>query len=104
MKKSTLLTAAAALLLAASPVLAEDDAELHAAQRDLQSARGHLRSATHDYDGHRKEALESTERALDHVQEGLKVATHRDKRDDRKVQDLEHKQQKIEKQINKLNE
>ena len=62
--KTILMTAGIALLVAVAPVRAEDETEMQAAQHDLQSARDHLKAAKHDYEGHRKDALDLVQRAL----------------------------------------
>ena len=105
--KLRLLTvaAAAALTLAAAPLRAEDedeDADMKAAKQDLQSAQSHLKAATHDYGGHRKDALELVNKAVAHVNQGLSVAERRDVKNEKKVQKLEKKQQGLENKIEKL--
>jgi chromosome segregation ATPase len=103
--KLRLLTvaAAAALMLAAAPLRAEDeDADLKAAKQDLQSAQGHLKAATHEYGGHRKDALELVNKAVAQVNQGLSVAERRDTKNEKKVQQLEKKQQGLENKIDKL--
>ena len=100
--KGYLMIAVAALALAAASVRADDDADMKSAKQDLESARGHLRAAQHDYDGHRKDALEAVGRALHHVDEGLAVATRKDAKTEKKVNKLEKKQEHLDKQIEKL--
>ena len=100
-----LLTVAAAtgLLLAAAPLRAqEEDADMKAARQDLQSAQGHLKAATHEYGGHRKNALELVNKAVGQVNQGLNVAERRDAKNEKKVQKLEKQQQGIEHKIDKL--
>jgi hypothetical protein len=91
--------AAAALLVLAGPAWADEDAEIRAAQRDLQSAKSHLQAAAHDYGGHRKQALERVNNALDDVREALAVAGREERRDEKKEGRLEQKQQHLEHRI-----
>jgi hypothetical protein len=94
--------AAAALFVMSGWARAEEDAEIRAAQRDLQSAKSHLQAATHDYGGHRKQALERVNNALDDVREALAVSAREERKDDKKDQRLEHKQQKLEHQVDDI--
>jgi len=101
--KTILLMAGVALLLAVTPVRAEDDDDdLKAAQHDLQSARDHLKAAKHDYAGHRKDALDLVQRALGQVDQGLKLGKTRDARDEKKVNQLEQREKHLENRVQKL--
>ena len=100
--KTALLAAAAAVLLAAASLHAEDVDPLQAVRQDLQSARAHLKAAPHEYAGHRKQALDLVDRALAQVEQGIKVGDRRDVRDEKTVKHLEHRQEKLGNQIEKL--
>jgi hypothetical protein len=102
--KTILLTAAVALLVAVAPVRAEDETEMQAAQHDLQSARDHLKAAKHDYEGHRKDALDLVQRALAQVDQGLKIGKGRDTREEKKVNQLEQREKRIENRVQKLDQ
>ena len=100
--RKTLWMLAASGLLAATVAGADSDTHIQDARKDLESARAHLKAADHDYGGHRKNALELLNRALDQVDEAAKLGGRHDARDEKKVQQLEHKQQKLENRIEKL--
>ena len=85
----TILLSVVVLALGAS-VWAEDNAEMTAAQQDLQSAKSHLQAAAHDFGGHRKAALQAVDRALADVRQGLTTVEHKEK----KVEKKEEKAQK----------
>ena len=51
----------------------EHHPEIHAALRHLREAKRNLELAARDYDGHRKEALELTEKAIKQCEDCLKV-------------------------------
>jgi len=53
-----------------APPPQERHPHLHAAERELREAREELRSASHDYCGHRKAAVE----AIDHAMRQLHLA------------------------------
>jgi hypothetical protein len=77
------MSIAAGLLVAAVAGAADQHSRMHAAQRDLQSARSHLQAGSHDYEGHRRAALEHVNKALQEIQEGLAAATGKEKRPDK---------------------
>jgi hypothetical protein len=93
---------AAAGVLGAGAARADSDAHMQAARKNLASARAELKAADHDYDGHRRDALDLVDRAIGQVDDGIKIGTRRDARDDNKVHQLEHKEQKLENRIEKL--
>jgi hypothetical protein len=101
MRTHWLLAAAAAIALTAAPAFA-DFPEMVGALNDLQSARAHLRSGKEGFGGHRQNALSAVERAIAEVKEGLQVARQNEKKQDKQVQQLEHKQKKLEKKIDRL--
>jgi hypothetical protein len=69
-------SAAAAFLFAAAVAVAADQhPQMHAAQRDLEAARAALQAGSHDYEGHRRAALEHVNKALQEIQEGLAAAS-----------------------------
>jgi len=71
---------------------ASDNPELVDAQHDLESAKSHLKAASHDYGGHRENALEHVNRALEQVKMGLNTVEHKEKK-------LEKKENKLEKKL-----
>ena len=91
-----------AILMAAGSVRAEEDAEIRAAQQSVHEAEGHLRSAPHDYGGHRKNALGHLERASNELQAALRTANQRDQKIEQKEKKLEQRQDKIDHQLNNL--
>lgn len=93
------LVVSAALLFFSVTARGDDDAEIRAAQRDLQSAKSHLQAAAHDYGGHRKQALERVNNALDDVRDALAVSAREERREDKKEGRLEHKQDRLEQRI-----
>ncbi len=101
MMRST-LSLAGVLLLCSGPVLAEEHAEMNAAERDLESARAHLQAAPHDYSGHRKDAVEAVNKAIHHIHEGLAAVEAKEKRVERKENRLERKDQRLEKRDERL--
>jgi len=102
MSKSLLALAALGAALVVSPVLADDDEQLRAAQTDLRSARDHLKTAGKEYDGHRRQALERVNNALQDLDAALKVAARKDRHEEKKVQTLDKKIEHLEKQKTKL--
>ena len=102
MSKSLLALAALAAVLVVSPVLADDEEHLHAAQNDLRSARDHLKAAGKNYGGHRQQALERVTNALQDLDAALKVAAQKDKREEKKIQTIDKKVEKLEGQKKKL--
>jgi septal ring factor EnvC (AmiA/AmiB activator) len=93
---------AASVLLMAMAARAGDDADLTAARSALETARQHLRSASRDYEGHRKRAVELVTSALGQVDEALKVARRRERQDQKKVDQLERKIDRLEKRQEKI--
>ena len=74
----TTTTMAATLVLLAAPlVYAAGDHEMFAAQQELKIAKDHLAAATPDYDGHRRAAIEHIDRALQEVNECIKIVRSR---------------------------
>ena len=96
-----LVLAALGAALLASPALAEDDA-IRAAQNDLRSAREHLKAAGKEYGGHRQQALDRVNGALADLDAALKVAARKDRQEEKKVQAIDHKINKLENQKKKL--
>jgi hypothetical protein len=71
---SPAMLALAGLLLAAAPAGAEDHRQMRAAEHDLQSARSHLQAAVHEFEGHRRAAIEHIDKALAEVHQGVAAA------------------------------
>jgi hypothetical protein len=90
----TILVSVVALALVAS-VRAEDNAEMTAAQQDLQSAKSHLQAAAHDYAGHRKSAIQAVDRALADVRQGLATVEQKEKK-------VEKKEEKAQKKVDQM--
>jgi hypothetical protein len=57
-----------------APPPPEPHPHIHAAIGELREAEGELRTAAHDFCGHRKEAMEATHRALKQLQLALDCA------------------------------
>ena len=102
MTKPTIAIVALGVALLAGPALADDDDHIRSAENDLRSAREHLKAATHDYGGHRKQALERINNALDDLGAALKVSARDDRKDEKKVNQLDHKINKLENQKKKI--
>jgi flagellar motility protein MotE (MotC chaperone) len=83
---------ALALVALVGRAVAEENAEMRAAESDLRSARSHLQAAARDYAGHRRAAIEHVDRALGDIREGLAAAGG-------KEQKLEHHEQRLEKRL-----
>ena len=77
--KMTLLATSLLTLALASPaaLAAERHPEIHAAQRALANAGGHLAKAAHDFGGHRVHAMELIRQAQAELHEALEYAEHR---------------------------
>ncbi len=56
---------------AAAPVPPEPHPHIRAALRELQEARRELETASHDFGGHRKEAIEAVDNAIRQLQAAL---------------------------------
>ena len=82
---NTLAVAAVALvLLVPRFAFSEDQPHMQEALRHLQAAAEELQKAEHDKGGHRAKALELTQQAIQHVNEGIRYDnTHRSKEDRR---------------------
>ncbi len=50
--------------------------EIRRALRNLQQAKGNLQSAAHDFGGHREQALDLVQRAIDQCQQALRDDKH----------------------------
>jgi septal ring factor EnvC (AmiA/AmiB activator) len=70
---------------------APDNPELVNAQHDLESAKGHLQAAPHDYGGHRQNAVEHINKALEQVKMGLNTVEHKERKAEKKENRLEKK-------------
>ena len=70
-------------MLAGSFAFAEENQpHMQAALEHLQKARQELQAAEHDKGGHREKALQLTDQAIKHTQEGINYdRTHEGKRD-----------------------
>src|SRR5262245_48045110 len=73
------------VLALATPLRAEDNPEMHAAQDALRSAKSQLQAAPHDYSGHRRQAIEHIDRALADIREGLAVVEAKEKKVEHKI-------------------
>jgi hypothetical protein len=87
--KRLAMVVAAGLILAAGVARAEEHPQMDEAKKDLQAAKTALQAAGHDYGGHRKQAIESIDKALTHINQGLQTV-------DKKETKVEHKEQKAE--------
>jgi hypothetical protein len=65
------------VLAAAASIGATGDHEMLAAQQELKLAKDHLRDAGTDYEGHRRNAMEHIDRALQEIRLGLEVSKGR---------------------------
>jgi uncharacterized protein (DUF3084 family) len=92
--KRLAMVIAAGLILAAGVARADDHPQMDEAKKDLQAAKTALQAAGHDYGGHRKQAIESIDKALAHVNQGLQTV-------DKKENKVEHKEQKAENKASK---
>ena len=92
--KRLAMVIAAGLILAAGVARAEDHPQMDEAKKDLEAAKAALQAAGHDYGGHRKQAIESIDKALTHVNQGLQTV-------DKKENKVEHKEQKAENKASK---
>ena len=74
----------ALVLLVPRFAFSEDQPHMQEALRHLQAAAEELQRATHDKGGHREKALEATQQAIQHVNEGIRYDNpHRSKEDRR---------------------
>ena len=82
---ATLIALVVALvLLTPRYALSEDQPHMQEALRHLQAAAEELQKAEHDKGGHRAKALELTQQAIRHVNEGIHYDdTHRSKEERR---------------------
>ena len=86
MKRHSVNTLAAVLvtlvLLVPRVAFGEDQPHMQAALHHLQAAAEELQKAEHDKGGHRAKALELTQQAIQHVNEGIRYDdTHRSKKE-----------------------
>ena len=74
----------ALVLLVPRFAFSEDQPHMQEALRHLQAAAEELQRAEHDKGGHRSKALELTQQAIQHVNEGIRYDdTHRSKEERR---------------------
>jgi hypothetical protein len=74
----------ALVLLVPRFAFSEDQPHMREALRHLQAAAEELQRAEHDKGGHRAKALELTQQAIQHVNEGIRYDdTHRSKEERR---------------------
>jgi hypothetical protein len=74
----------ALVLLVPRFAFSEDQPHMQEALRHLQAAAEELQRAEHDKGGHRAKALELTQQAIQHVNEGIRYDdTHRSKEERR---------------------
>lgn len=92
--KRLAMVIAAGLILAAGVARADDHPQMDEAKKDLEAAKTALQAAGHDYGGHRKQAIESIDKALGHVNQGIQTV-------DKKENKVEHKEQKAENKASK---
>ena len=69
---STGNTVSGAVAFAAEPSPTERHPHIRAALHELREAREELKTAAHDFGGHRVEALEATDKAIRQLEECLK--------------------------------
>ena len=95
--KRSLCASVLAVFVAAPIVWAEDDLDLRAAQRDLESARSHLEAAAHRTSGaHRAQALEHVTKALGDVREAMVGDTNVERHEERKGLRAQEREQRKE--------
>ena len=100
---TNLLLGLVLVLCAIVPAFAEDP-DLAAAKNALQTARASLKAAKGDFGGHRTKAVELVNSAIDQIDDGLKVDTRVEHKDDKKAGAIEKKINKLEKRKDKLEE
>ena len=87
------LVVATGLVFAVGVARAQEHPQMEEAKKDLQAAKTALQAADHDYGGHRKQAIESIDKALGHINQGLATVAKKENK-------VEHKEQKAEKKGN----
>jgi Ni/Co efflux regulator RcnB len=60
-------------MLLARHAAADEHEQMRAAQHELKIVKQHLKDAPKDYEGHRKEALDYVDKALEQVRLGLNL-------------------------------
>lgn len=79
-----------------------EDADISAARSKLEDAKSTLKSANGNFGGHRENAVQHIDRALAELKQAQQVDTRKDVKAEHKVQNLEKKDQKLQKQIDTL--
>jgi archaellum component FlaC len=79
-----------------------EDSQISAAQEKVRAARDELKAIKGDYDGHRARAVNHLDQALEELRDAQKVDTRHDAKTDKRVDQLEKRDQKIENQIDHL--
>src|SRR5207247_3777251 len=94
MTRHLAITVAAGLLIGAAALArVADEGEMQAEQEELTASKKHLETASGDYRGHRKLALQHVDQALEEVRQGLAAAARRETRTEKRI---EQKQEKLE--------
>lgn len=100
MKRTTIVVLAGVLALAT--VARAEDAQISAAQGKLKEAREILKGVGGGFGGHREQAIQSINQALDHLEQAQKTDTRKDVKTEEKEKTLEKKDQNLQNQIENL--
>ncbi len=100
----TVMMVIAGLAIAAPSARAQEHPDMAAAQQELESARAHLKAAGHEYAGHRENALEHVNKALEQIKQGLAAEEHKEKKVEKKEEKAEQKGQKKAGTVERLQE
>ena len=96
------LVVATGLVFAVGVARAQEHPQMEEAKKDLQAAKTALQAADHDYGGHRKQAIESIDRALGHINQGLATVAKKENKVEHKEQRAEKKGTRAEKKVENL--
>lgn len=102
MRSSLFVLAALGVALVVRPACADDEEHIRAAQENLRSARDHLKTAGGGFGGHRQQALDRIENAMQDLNAALRVAGKKDRQEDKKVQHIDKQIDQLEKRKQKL--
>jgi hypothetical protein len=79
-----------------------EDADLTAAQQKLREVRDALKAAPSGYNGHKARAVNHIDEALTELNDAKKVDTHKDAKTEHKVNELEKRDEHIQKRVDQL--
>src|SRR5438034_5616293 len=96
------LVVATGLVFAVGVARAQEHPQMEEAKKDLQAAKTALQAATHDYGGHRKQAIGDIDRALGQIRAGLATIEKKEQRVEHKVQRAEKKGARADKKVENL--